>query len=508
MRLPRRDAVIDQTATAGGNRGFWIPHGILWHGILWRLTVPALLGLPQPLAAADFDYAGMEQAIREHKFSWAQQRLESHLRTEPEDFRAHMLMGVVCSEQDQIACAVEHFQHAARSHPREPVPHLRLGESYAKQGKLASALAEFQKAAGLAPNDRSAWLNLLQTQLALKRFREAQNTAERISRLDPASADLHNRLGAVQAEFGDYADAIKNLEKAVALQPDSYEFRFNLGLAYHRHGDPDRALKILEPVRRQQGNAEIENLLGEVYEKKGQYLDAVRAFQKSAELEPGNEGYRFDFVYELLAHQNFDAAIAAVQPAVRDFPQALKFRLALGVAYFGAKLFDQSGEIFLDAARLAPDAELPLRLLARAVDTGPVRRPEVQALVAAYLEHHPRQFWAHYFLGRSAFQDGDLQRALGLLKQSVALAPNDPDSQFELGNVYFEMGSWDDALACYERAVRLKPDLTEAHYRLFRAYRRAGAPKQAEQALRTYQKLQKQKHNDNIVMQFVYNLRE
>src|SRR5437773_5959282 len=130
MRLPRRDAVIDQTATAGGNRGFWIPHGILWHGILWRLTVPALLGLPQPLAAADFDYAGMEQAIREHKFSWAEQRLESHLRTEPEDFRAHMLMGVVCSEQDQIACAVEHFQHAARSHPREPVPHLRLGESY------------------------------------------------------------------------------------------------------------------------------------------------------------------------------------------------------------------------------------------------------------------------------------------------------------------------------------------------------------------------------------------
>ena len=502
MGSPRLNAVLERTA----------PHGTrkchISHSILNRLAGTALLCLPLLLAAADFDYAGIEQAIREHKFSWAQQRLESQLRAEPEDFRARMLMGVVCSEQNQLPCAVEHFQHAVRSHPSEPAPHVRLGESYARQGKLAAALAEFNTAVGLAPDDLSAWLNVLQTQLAQKRFQAARTTAERISRLGPASADLHNRLGAVQAEFGDYAGAIQNLEKASALKPDSYEFRFNLGLAYHRHGDPDRALGILEPVRRQQDNAEIENLLGEVYEKKGQYLDAVRAFQRGAELEPGNEGYRFDFVYELLTHQNFDAAIAAAQPAVRDFPQALKFRLALGVAYFGAKLFDQSGEIFLAAARLAPDSELPLRLLVRAVDTGPVRRPEVQAMVAAYLEHHPRQFWPHYFLGRGAFQDGDLKRALQFLKQSVALAPNDPDSQFELGNVYFEMERWKDALACYERAVRLKPDLTEAHYRLFRAYKRAGAPKQAEQALRTYQKLQQQKQNDNIVMQFVYNLRE
>src|SRR5712692_10689905 len=66
---PRRNAVLDQTATAGGNRGFCIPHGILR-----RLTVTVLLGLSQLLTAADFDYAVIERAIREHRFSWAQQR--------------------------------------------------------------------------------------------------------------------------------------------------------------------------------------------------------------------------------------------------------------------------------------------------------------------------------------------------------------------------------------------------------------------------------------------------
>jgi tetratricopeptide (TPR) repeat protein len=473
-----------------------------------RMAAWLLLCVSALSAVPPFDYDKIEQAIQERRFSWAQQQLEAQILAEPEDFRAHMLLGDVFSERSQLARAVKHFEQAARLRPREAVPHLRLGESYAKQGKFSVALAEFQKAVGLAPADRSAWLNVLQTQLALKRFREAQISAERISQLDPASADLHNRLGAVQAEFGDYAGAIKNLEKANALQPDSYEFRYNLGLAYHRNGDGVRALKILEPLRRQRETGEIENLLGDVYEKKGQYLEAVRAFQRSADLEPANESYRFDFVYELLAHQNFDAAIAAAQPAVRDFPQSLQFRLALGVAYFGAKLFDQSGEIFLEAARRSPDTELPLRLLAMAVDTGPVKPQEVQALVAAYLRRHPKQFWPHYFLGRKAFQDGDLARGLEFLKQSVALAPDYPDSRFELGNVYFEMEQWKDAIACYEKAVQLKPNLVEAHYRLFRTYRRAGEPGQADRALQIYQKLQAQKQADNVVMQFVYNLRQ
>ena len=309
-----------------------------------RAVVTVLLCLIPLLAAPAFDYAGIEQAIREHRFSWAQQRLESHLRAQPEDFRAHMLMGVICSEQNQIPCSVEHFQHAVQLQPREPAAHVHLGESYARQGNLAAALAEFNRAVGLAPNDLSAWMNVLQTQLAQEISRGADDGGAH-QPPSPASADLHNRLGAVQAEFGDYASAIKNLEKANSLQPDSYEFRYNLGLAYHRKGDPGHALQILEPLRQQRDGAEIENLLGEVYEKKGQYLEAVRAFQKGTELEPANEGYRFDFVYELLVHKSFEAAIAAAQPALRDFPHSLKLRLALGVAYFGAKLFDQSGEI-------------------------------------------------------------------------------------------------------------------------------------------------------------------
>jgi tetratricopeptide (TPR) repeat protein len=67
---------------------------------------------------------------------------------------------------------------------------------------------------------------------------------------------------------------------------------------------------------------------------------------------------------------------------------------------------------------------------------------------------------------------------------------------------------WKEAIASYEKAVQLKPNFAEAHYRLFRAYRRVGESSHAEQALQIYQKLQQQKETENVVMQFVYNLRE
>jgi Flp pilus assembly protein TadD len=206
-------------------------------------------------AAAAFDYGEIERAIRERRFSWAEQQLERRIAAEPTDFRARTLMGMLCGQQNQHAKAVLHFQEAARLRPREI----------------------------------SAWLNVMQAQLALGEFAGARESAGRASRLDPGSADLHNRLGAVQAAFGDYAGAIVNFVKANSLQPGSYDARFNLALAYHRNGDPDGALKILEPMSRQRDIAEIQNLLGEVYEKKGRYLDAVRAFQRGAELEPTNE---------------------------------------------------------------------------------------------------------------------------------------------------------------------------------------------------------------------------
>ncbi len=148
-----------------------------------------------------------------------------------------------------------------------------------------------------------------------------------------------------------------------------------------------------------------DDLLGEIYEDKQDYLKAVQAFQAAAEAEPLSEEYRFDFVSELLTHRNADAAIEVARPAVRDFPASMRLQLALGAAYFAKGLYDDAEGDFLASARESPNAEQPLYFLGLAVEASHKGIPEARELIQAYVDHHQNRYWPFYFLGHLALLD-------------------------------------------------------------------------------------------------------
>jgi tetratricopeptide (TPR) repeat protein len=153
---------------------------------------------------------------------------------------------------------------------------------------------------------------------------------------------LLDELGDLRAHAGDYAGAIKNLNRSLGFDPHAYKTGYNLGLAFYHAGNLPKAITTPEALQKDRDNAELANLLGEVYEEDKKYLEAVRAFQKAADMAPSNEEYRFDLVFQLVAHQNYDAATLVAQPAVHDFPKSLRLNLALGVAHFVSGLYDDS----------------------------------------------------------------------------------------------------------------------------------------------------------------------
>ena len=511
-----------------------------------------LLGfLALPLRGSTFDYAAIETAIQRGNLAWAQQVLEKRLGTEPRDYQAHMLLGIVLDELNHPADAAQHFQKAVQQQPQSPAAHINLGKHAARvgdlaqatqefeaairisphdpsghtnlglvlmsRGKTSNALAEFQKAAEAAPRDASTWLNLFKCQLQLKQFPSARATAGRILSLASPSAELLDQLGAMQAQAGDYSGAIENLDRSLVLDPHAYETRYNLGLAFYHAGNLPKAITTLEALQKERENAELANLLGEVYEKDKKYLEAVRAFQKAAEMALSNEGYRFDLVFELLAHQNYDAAMLVAQPAVHDFPKSLRLNLALGVAHFARGLYDDSLQDFLRTAREFPDIEMPLYYLALASDASKKDLPETCELVQTYSHRHPDQFWPLYFLGHASFQTArtsqtpnDLRHAESLLKKSIELRASYADSHLDLGNVYFQQELWKEAIKEYERAISLQPDLIQAHFKLYRAYLQVGDSAHAQREKNIRQRLQQQETEQDArqrqVSIFLYKL--
>ena len=506
-------------------------------GVPFRLLAMILCAIW--FAEQGFNYAVVQNAIQSSHPAEARTALETRLKMAPGDGYAHLLMGIVLSELKEPVKAEWQFREAGRLRPRDPAPHTNLGNLFASRGQFLEAIKQFQAALALNPRDATSLSNLGSVQMSLKQYRFARNSFEAAARIAPDDArtlfglfqaqlklalvkeseETANRLlnepaideqtiqivGALQGESGDYASAVRSFEKGARLFPDSAGMHFNLGLALEKSGDAARASEVLVALRTKQDSAELEDVLGEVSEQNGAFLEAVRSYQKAAEMEPKNEGYRFDYTCELLAHLNFEAARQVAERAVHDFPESVRMSVALGLALFGLERVAEAQQLFVRTAQRFPDAELPLVYISLCAEASDVEAPEGEALLAAFYRKHPNGFMAPYLLGRAALNRHDAARATNLLEASVKLKSDYAPAHFELGRALVELGRANQAVDQYRAALKLEPKKAETWYRLTLAYRKLGELKLAEEAEAEFRKLGETDGKAEIVQTFLYS---
>src|SRR5262249_338996 len=139
------------------------------------------------------------------------------------------------------------------------------------------------------PSEVSALMNLLEKQLRVKQFQSAKETTQKLQALLKPEDARFVEVASLLAVHDQYSTAIPLLEQAREVSPTSYDINYNLALAYFRNGNDSKSAKTLQALLAHQSRAEAYNLLAQVEEQDKQFLEAVRAFQKAAELEPGNE---------------------------------------------------------------------------------------------------------------------------------------------------------------------------------------------------------------------------
>ena len=86
----------------------------------------------------------------------------------------------------------------------------------------------------------------------------------------------------------------------------------------------------------------------------------------------------------------------------------------------------------------------------------------------------------------------DIAQIESLLKKSIALDPNMPESHLQLGNLYADQNKFNEAIAEYLRARELGPDLSDVRYRLGQAYVRTNQRGLAQKEFDIYQRLREQ----------------
>jgi len=398
-------------------------------------------------------------------YAEAAAKLEDLLKQVPESFEVHELLGLAYSAQSQDASANAHLEKAVRLNPNSAPARTNLAANLVRLGKLDRAGEQFKKAADLAPQ----------------------------------IFDTNHNLAEFYVQSKKIADAVPYLERAQRIDPTSYDNGYDLSLAYLLLGRFPEARQQIQQLLKLKDSAELHNLLGEVEEKDGKFVQAANEYELAAHADP-SESNLFDWASELLIHRTLGPAIEVFQDAVQRYPASPRLAIGLGMALYAHGNYDDAVKSLLRAADLNPSDPSCYLFLSRASDSSPSQADDVIQRLRRFSELQPRNARALYYYAMSLWkgkraQDSslDLHQIESLLKKSVDLDPKLAEAHLQLGNLYSDQSEYAAAIPEYVRALELSPDLGDAHYRLGQAYVRTGKKDAAQEQFQVSRKINEEK---------------
>ena len=328
--------------------------------------------------------------------------------------------------------------------------------------------------------------------------RESENKLRAELAAAPGSFEANHQLGEFYFAADKYKEAIPLLEAAYGLNPENHGNAYDLALAYRGSGNLAKAREQVRKMLASSDGADAHRLLGDLDERLGDPLEAVREFEKAVRLDPSEQNY-FEWGAELLLH-------GAVRPAVEVFtkgtsahPRSSRMLTGLGAALYASGSFDAAAARLCEASDLKPADSTPYLFLAKMEKAAPAPLPCSEEKLKRFATEQPGNALANYYYAMSLSKRGkvsensaDLQQAAALLEKAVTIDPKLGEAYLQLGILYSGRGAFEQAIHAFEKATNVSPQLSEAHYRLALAYKRKGEAAKSSKEFQVYEQTQKE----------------
>lgn len=430
----------------------------------------------------------------------AKRHLTEALNIDPTLTETHLALGATFLRQGQFNEAQGQFETVLRSRPDDISSLYGLGFSLLAQDKPSQALKPLTQAYHMNPSDSEVLTGVMQAYLKLGQTDQAESILNQLNRRFVNDYAPQMQLAEILVNEGAYNLAIVQFQQLLTQKPDSYELNYDLALAYHRAGKQDEAAAQIHRMLSHQDRAELENLLGEVEEKRNNYAQALAAYRKAVELQPTSEEYQLDYATELNQHWNPTEALRAFSTGVKTFPSSVTLWMGLGGTYYLLGKYPEASETLLHTSQMAPDNPNVYALLGLAYDAaGPLQKAIEQRFVD-YVKAHPSDALGHYFYGKILLDQNqhkagtDLDQAQHELSMAVELNPKLSQAHLELAKLFQMRGDTSAVRTQLETVVKLNPASSDAYYRLIPVYRKLGEPEKAAIAAEKFRQLKDTKN--------------
>ncbi len=269
-------------------------------------------------------------------------------------------------------------------------------------------------------------------------------------RLDPKTAAFSR--GLMRLIEKDYDAAISEFTDAIKSSPGNADIHNVRGVAYSRKGDPERGLEdYSEAIRLDPASALALSNRGRLYLGKGELQRALADLNKAVDLAPNYPVSYFHRALVFEKQDDFDDAIGECNRAIKLDP---KYSDAYG---------ERANLHFLknDFDRAIADASEAIEL-------------------------DPQQFNAYNIRGRSHGSKGELDEALSDLNAAIEINSKVWYLYNNRGNVYSAKNDFDRAISDYNSAIQLTEKNPLAYYNRGKVYERKN---DTDRALADYRKV-------------------
>ncbi|BCX82643.1 cellulose synthase operon protein C [Methylomarinovum caldicuralii] len=363
-------------------------------------------------------------------------------------------------EQGKLRAAVIQLKNHLRKNPLDAEARLLLGQTYLRQGDAAGAVKELEKArdGGLAPE---RWLEPLgRAYLLQNRPRKVLDGIQPDQVEDPVlKAKLHALRGEAHLQRRELEAAGRDFAAALKLAPRLPEGRLGRARLALAQGQPEQALKEVEPLLQGEETPPAAYLIAmEAKRQLGDLEGAYAAATQALEAQPGNLRALLGRAAVAIAQGRTQEAAADLEKAAGIAADAPLLHYLQGLLAFREGRLDQAKENLTRVINRVP-SHLPSKLLLGMI----AYRQNELAAAEEYLEavraRKPDQVAVAKVLGAVKLKRGRPEDAVALLEPYLDRHPDDPQLLALLGSAYLQQRKFDRATELLGRAAELAPDV-------------------------------------------------
>ena len=407
------------------------------------------------LAQANLDLANFYRL--QGKFSEAGEVLQAAIQASPDVPSLYMDWASILSGTGKPADADGVLDRLRNQLPKSVDAANAIAAYYVQRQQTEKALAEYRRGLTVSPNNLEIEKRMEELYLDSNQTDQATQLDAQLTKQAPKDVFVRIDHGRLLAAQGKSQDAVDDLQKTVKDAADSAQAHYYLGLAYWQNGGLPQANSELQealhrspglPIALQslaklsiaQGDAsgaqvyarelvqrfpsDVNNrlLLGGVYMREAQYVQAEEQFMTAKQLAPKQAAVHMD--------------IAQLYNVQKKWAEAEKeFQAAIQLDSSNTTILGQYGDFLVSRQQL----------------------PKAIALVQKFVDNNPNHALGHGMLGHLQFQAKNNAAARAEFERAIQLDPKQVQAYLGLAQIYQAENQMDTAIAQYQKALELQP---------------------------------------------------